>query len=96
MGINVETEAEYFGMTDRIAELVADYKTRTSQLSEVTLRMRELEAENAELRTARDTAYRIVCDFARRNPIHEWAGVQQDPYGAHAWLELYNAAMGEK
>jgi hypothetical protein len=34
----------------RIAELEADYKTRTSQLSEVTLRMRELEAENAELR----------------------------------------------
>jgi hypothetical protein len=33
-----------------IAALEADYKTRTSQLSEVTLRMRELEAENEELR----------------------------------------------
>jgi hypothetical protein len=35
--------------TKHIAALEADYKTRTSQLSEVTLRMRELKAENAAL-----------------------------------------------
>ena len=42
-------------------------------------RITELETENAELRIAIDTALRIVRDFADRNPIHEWNGVEQDP-----------------
>lgn len=47
-------------------------------------------AREAKLHTMKDIAYRIVCDYARDNPIHEWMGVQQDPMGAHAWLEEFN------
>ena len=54
-------------------------------------RITELETENAELRIAIDTALRIVRYFADRNPIHEWNGVEQDPYGAHDWLEWYRS-----
>ena len=54
-------------------------------------RITDLEIENAELRIAIDTALRIVRDFASRNPIHEWNGVEQDPYGAHDWLEWYRS-----
>ena len=43
------TEEAMNGLQSRLAELEAEKKIRLKQLSDVTLRMRELEAENSRL-----------------------------------------------
>lgn len=43
---------------------------------------------------ARDAAP-IVREFASKNPKHQWEGKEQDPLGAHAWLERFEAMAKE-
>ena len=47
---------------------------------------------NERLNVAVAEAERIVRAYARRNPRHEYKGVIQDPFGAHGWLDRFDAA----
>lgn len=53
-------------------------------------------AENDRLRAERDAAVvgalHAMRLFARDNPRHDYKGAAQDPCGAHAWLERFDAA----
>ena len=49
-----------------------------------------LEFEPSEL--LREAAS-IVQEFARANPMHNYRGEEQDPCGAHRWLEKYRATV---
>ena len=63
--------------------------------AEITRLRAEVEAlrdANERLNVAVAEAERIVRAYARRNPRHEYKGVIQDPFGAHGWLDRFDAA----
>ena len=65
----------------------------------LTAEVEALRDANERLNVAVAEAERIVRAYARRNPRHEYKGVIQDPFGAHGWLDRFDAAraaQGEK
>lgn len=62
--------------------------------ADINATVKKREATIATLRTSIRSARRIVQHFASANPKHIWDGHEQDPLGAHAWLESERAEIG--
>ena len=63
-----------------------------AEIGRLRAEVEALRDANERLNVAVAEAERIVRAYARRNPRHEYKGVIQDPFGAHGWLDRFDAA----
>ena len=72
------------------------YRTQTAEITRLRAEVEALRDANERLNVAVAEAERIVRAYARRNPRHEYKGVIQDPFGAHGWLDRFDAARAAR
>lgn len=79
-------------LADAIESMAAELARCERRLADATGHIERTEDELARVRAERDDAAMIVREYARANPRHYWNDAWQDPCGAHAWLERFDAA----
>lgn len=67
-----------------------------AEIGRLRAEVEALRDANERLNVAVAEAERIVRAYARRNPRHEYKGVIQDPFGAHGWLDRFDAARAAR
>ena len=71
-------------------------RMQDAEIARLRAEVEALRDANERLNVAVAEAERIVRAYARRNPRHEYKGVIQDPFGAHGWLDRFDAARAAR
>ena len=79
-----------WGCPECVRDMRAETKALQAQHDDDKSDLLKMQRERDALRDMLDNALLIVRDFATRNPKHT-VQIEQDPWGAHRWLDEYAA-----